>query len=77
MRKLCLVEVHISPWTVKRALPVAIPSVMDVPSGKVQQLLQQIEQESGGEHTDIYLTWQLSVGPQIVVALHQGPQWKL
>ncbi len=50
---------------------------MDVPSGKVQQLLQQIEQESGGEHTDIYLTWQLSVGPQIVVALHQGPQWKL
>jgi len=50
---------------------------MDVPSGKVQQLLQQIEQDSGGEHTDINPTWQLSAGPQLVVALQQGSQSKL
>jgi len=50
---------------------------MDVPSGKVQQLLQQIEQDSGGERTDIYPTWQLIAGPPIDVALQQGPQSKL
>ncbi len=50
---------------------------MDIPGGKVQQLLQQIEQESGGERIDIDRTWQLSAGPQLEIALPQGSQSKL